>query len=147
MVVLLTITPSTPLAFTTSATSSNSVLSRSGAIFNTILGFAHFHPSFRSASPFRVLITSASNSSSIPRFCNPLSPGVLGEETFTTRTSDSGPNVRTPLIKSEISSGGEDLFLPRLTARMRSGAEDGGYLARYERRWDSTMWAPRDGKP
>jgi hypothetical protein len=48
-------------------------------------------------------------------------PGVLGLETFTTRTSEYGPNMRTPATKSSIESAGDSLFLPRLTARIEPG--------------------------
>ena len=43
-------------------------------------------------------------------------PGVFGLETFTTSTSEYGPNARTPETKSSIESAGDALFLPKLTA-------------------------------
>ena len=56
-------------------------------------------------------------------------PGVLGLDTFTTKTSAKGPNARTPETKSSRESAGDSLFLPRLTASTapsRRAARSGG---------------------
>ena len=50
-----------------------------------------------------------------------LSPGVLGLETLMTSTSAYGLNASTPDTKSAIESAGEDLFLPKFTARTKPG--------------------------
>lgn len=77
---------------------------------------------------------------------------MLGLETFTTKTSEYGPNIRTPEIKSSIDSAGDSLFFPRLTARSEpgrsaavSGAEWNKEIRARSR--DRTEACPWDGNP
>ena len=80
-------------------------------------------------------------------------PGVLGLDTFTTKTSAKGPNTRTPEIKSSIESAGDSLFLPRLTASTapsRRAALSGGPPKKFgirARIRERTEECPCDGKP
>ena len=93
-----------------------------------------------------------------------LRPGVFGLETFTTSASAYGPNVCTPATKSAIESGGDDLFLPRFTARSAFGrndacswsckgdwesgeAEYGNRVGSLARNRASTAVWPSEGKP
>ncbi len=139
IVVLLMMIPSIPEPVTASATSCISCFVKSGATLTTILALGHFHSELaRSGRAFLALMTSESNSSKAPRPCNPLSPGVFGLDTFTTKTSTSGPNVATPVMKSFVLSGADVLFLPRLRARIDCLEEDGGYAERYDRKRERT---------
>ncbi len=83
---------------------------------------------------------------------------------MTTSASAYGPNVRTPATKSAIESGGDDLFLPRFTARRAFGRSDacsspnrgesesgeeeyGNSVGRRARRRARTAACPSEGKP
>jgi hypothetical protein len=88
------------------------------------------------------------------RECTYRSPGVFGLDTLITNTSAYGPNVRTPDTKSPIESRGDDLFLPRLTARREPGRSEAGMSwdsgvkagTRARIRANTAAW-PSEGKP
>lgn len=142
-------TPSMLLEDITSAISTICASSRSGASLRTMRGLRPV--SSEGVRPSRAPVTPDNSFSSWSRFCSPLqrqvsegrclsrssvylNPGVFGLDTLTTSTSEYGPNVWTPAMKSSIESCADSLFFPRFTASIepsrKAAVEDSvvGYL-------------------